>query len=113
MKKNPNYSAGPWKVVDGAIQSEQINEYGNFIVVSYDRERTAQDEANLRVAAASPDMLNAIEKILMSAGYFSGEAEPSLKELTVSIKFLEMARIAFLKANGTLKTASDDFLSTY
>lgn len=37
----------PYRVLDGAITCEQVNDYGNFIVVSCDRERTAQDDATL------------------------------------------------------------------
>lgn len=48
------HSEGLWQASDGAILSHTINDYGNFIICSCDRERTEQDEGNLRLAAAAP-----------------------------------------------------------
>lgn len=38
----------PYQVLGGAIVSDKLNEYGNWIVVSCERERTPQDEATLQ-----------------------------------------------------------------
>ena len=55
------HTPGPWKVLDGAVLSEELNAYGNWIVVSCQRERTPQDEANLRLIASAPAMLEALQ----------------------------------------------------
>lgn len=57
-------------------------------------------DANAALIAASPDMLAALQGIIRSAAYESGQAEPSLRELTVGIKYLDAARAAIAKAEG-------------
>lgn len=49
--KRDSTSPTPWRVMDGAILSDQINDYSNFIIADCNRERTSQDEANLRLIA--------------------------------------------------------------
>jgi hypothetical protein len=58
------HTPAPWKTLDGAIVSDAINDYGNFIVADIRRERTTQDEANLHLIAAAPDMLSALNNAL-------------------------------------------------
>lgn len=50
------HTTNQWRVMDGAILSDKINDYGNFIVVSCERERTAQDDKNLALIAAAPEL---------------------------------------------------------
>ena len=50
---------GKWEVSDGAVLSENINAYGNWIICSCDRERTQEDEDNLHLIAAAPELLAA------------------------------------------------------
>lgn len=58
------YTKGKWEVVDGAILAENINDYGNWIIASCERDRTEEDEANLRLIAAAPDLLEACKGVL-------------------------------------------------
>ena len=58
------HTKGKWTKSDGAILSECVNSYGNFIVVAIERERTTEDEDNLTLIAAAPDLLAACEKAL-------------------------------------------------
>lgn len=104
---NTNHSPGPWKVMDGAIQCETINDYGNFIVASCDRERTPQDEANLRLAAAAPDLLSAIKEMLKALDRNNVPTPCYLRG------FETQARVALNKAEGTLEKAIEAFLATY
>lgn len=48
--------------------------------------------------AAAPDMLEALESIIRNAGYESGKALPTLRELRVDIPHLDAARAAIAKA---------------
>ena len=50
-----------------------------------------------RLMAAAPELLEALQGVVRSAGYESGEAEPSLCELNVSISSLDQARAAIEK----------------
>jgi hypothetical protein len=51
------HTPGPWSVLDGAIVSEKLNDYGNFIVCAIQRELTEQDRANLSLIASAPELL--------------------------------------------------------
>ena len=51
------HSPGTWTVCDGAILSDKLNDYGNFIVVTLARVLTPQDRANLALMAAAPALL--------------------------------------------------------
>ena len=51
---------------------------------------------------ALPDLVKALQDILQSAGYTSGEALPTLTELRVHRKALDVARAALIKAGVTL-----------
>ena len=53
-----------------------------------------------RQIAAVPALLAALEGILQSAGYVSGEAESTLRELNVGIPYLDRARAALAQADG-------------
>lgn len=63
---------GPWQANDKSVVSEKINDYGNFIVFSIERELTPQDEANLRLIAATPDLLKILKEV---SAYLWGEAQ--------------------------------------
>ena len=58
-----SYTKGPWKVLDGAILSDKINDYGNWIVASCNRDLTVEDGENLRLIAAAPDLLEACKEL--------------------------------------------------
>lgn len=73
------HTPGPWKVMDGAIQCEKLNDYGNFIVVALGRDPTPQDEANLRLMAESPALLAMLLKFQAEARCYHdscGHGEP-------------------------------------
>ena len=55
------------------------------------------EEYRLSMHAAAPELLEALRGVVRSAGYESGEAEPSLCELNVSISSLDQARTAIEK----------------
>ena len=52
---------GAWRVIDGAIVSDTILEYGGFVVCELGRDATPQDKANLLKQAAVPDMIRALK----------------------------------------------------
>ena len=54
----------------------------------------------VKAANAYPDLLAALEGIVRSAGYESGEAEPRLIELNVGLRYLDDARAAIEKATS-------------
>ena len=62
------------------------------------REMIHQDYSGLMGARA--DLLVAVKEILASAGYTSGEAEPTLRELKVGIVALDRGREAVRKAES-------------
>jgi hypothetical protein len=62
------HTPGPWRVVDGAILSDQINTYGNWIVAGIERDRTDEDEANLRLIAAAPALYELMSRIYVQEG---------------------------------------------
>ena len=59
-------------------------------------------EANAHLIAAAPDLLAALNAIVVNAGYESGEALPQLRELNVSLSCLDAARAALAKARGEI-----------
>ena len=61
---NGKHTEGKWRVLDGAILSGKINKYGNWIIAGLDRVRTEEDEANLRLMAAAPELLAACKMAL-------------------------------------------------
>lgn len=61
---------------------------------------TAEDWANFRLIAAAPELLQVLQDVLRSAGYESGEAEPTLRGLQVGLKYLDAARAAIAKATS-------------
>ena len=60
---------GPWKFLDGAILSEKINSYGNFVVAA-GLERNDADKANAELIRRAPmleeaaELLNRVKKRL-------------------------------------------------
>ena len=94
------HTPGPWETSRDAVPSHhtQITVYAES---SGERVATAfQSEANARLIAAAPAQNAALVKILESAGFTNGEAEPSLRELTVSIQVLRLARAAIALARS-------------
>lgn len=63
------YTPGPWRVADEQIQCEKPNQYGNFIVVTCQRELTVEDVANLHLIAAAPELLEACRQALNPSEY--------------------------------------------
>lgn len=55
----PSITPGPWEAKNGAVMCPDLNKYGNWIVAACDRERTEEDEANLVLLAAAPDLFDA------------------------------------------------------
>lgn len=55
MKASP--SPGNWRALDGGVISDELNAYGNFVVVECLRERTSEDDANIVLLAASKELL--------------------------------------------------------
>ena len=82
MKHTP----GPWRVLDGAILCKNVNQYGNWIVTGLNRERTAEDDANLLLMSAAPELLEALKY------WFDSKADPK--------KLAQMAQAAIAKAEG-------------
>lgn len=80
----PAWTPGPWRVSDGAILSDKLNDYGNFIVADCRRELTAQDKASLALIAAAPEMAQTIQDALdwtegdIEAHRANGESERDL-----------------------------------
>lgn len=49
-----------WDVIDGAIITEILNDYGNYVVVEIKRELTAQDQDNLERIVADHNALSGL-----------------------------------------------------
>lgn len=104
------HTAGPWEVSDGAVLSKGLNQYGNWIIASCQRERTEEDEANLRLIAAAPELLAACQGLfaLIESGTLvrdtSRDADPkwylTAMELT---RALQAAAAAIANAQGGAK----------
>jgi len=88
MKHTP----GIWTNRDGAIICEHINDYGNFIIITLNRDRTSEDEANLKLMATAPELLKALKVALVE---MEGYEEAEGVKLTESIK---QAKDAIAKA---------------
>ena len=89
-----------WEVCDGAILSNHINQYGNFIMAALVRELTEQDKANLQLMAAAPDLLDALKKLLKYANGYSdamrkdGRGAEQLGQNSYSTSVAGMAKAA-------------------
>ena len=59
----------------------------------------ADTKANAKLLAEAPRMLYALRGIIRNAGYESGKAEPSLRELSVNLEYLDSARAAIEAAS--------------
>jgi hypothetical protein len=58
------HTPGPWKTSCKAIQCESLNKYGNWILATCEREgNEEEDAANLRLMAAAPDLLDALQRL--------------------------------------------------
>lgn len=65
------------------------------------RGRTVEElEANAKLIAAAPELLDALQWILRSAGYENGQAPETLRELRAGRKYFDQARAAVAKAIG-------------
>ena len=97
----PKHTPGPWRVLDGAILSRKLNDYGNYLVASLDREETAQDKANLALIAAAPELMAALKKYANFVQE-SGRAEKFDREAFVNnmLHATDLARAAIAKAEG-------------
>lgn len=62
-----NVSPGNWYYLDGAVISDKINEYGNFFIAECRRDGPPQDAYNLRLMAASKDMLEALKSVFKAS----------------------------------------------
>lgn len=51
------HTPGNWYALYGAVISDKLNDYGNFVITACQRELTDQDKANLRLIAAAPELL--------------------------------------------------------
>lgn len=56
--------------------------------------------ANAHLISAAPDMLAALEYLIMAAGYATGKHEPTLKELSAPLDAWDIALAAIAKAKG-------------
>lgn len=102
------HTPGPWSIKRGTITWEIVSE-SEYVGRVYSTSRSedisddAEGVANAALIAAAPDLLAALRGVIRSAAYESGQAEPSLRELTVGIKYLDAARAAIAKAEGGAK----------
>ena len=87
------HTPGPWEAQNTAGhdthgQTAVYDAAGKDVAIVYD------GAANAKLMAASPRMLEALRGIIRNAGYESGKAEPSLRELSVNLEYLDNARAA-------------------
>lgn len=70
------HTPGPWRVCDGAILSEGLNEFGNWHVCQFhrgDEKNTPQDFANAALIAAAPELLAALERLIAASELTPGD----------------------------------------
>jgi len=101
------HTQGDLKVCDGALLCPDINNYGNFIVASCERERNAEDDSNLERLAlcwnqhdqliAQRDALLAVVQSI-EADYDQTGCSEDIG--TVRIALIEQARAAIARATG-------------
>lgn len=61
----PAHTPAPWYVLDGAVISKGVSKYGNHVVVTLPNrgDNTGTDEANARLIAAAPELLDELKQI--------------------------------------------------
>ena len=57
-------------------------------------------DANAALIASAPELLAALSRLVREAGYESGEAEPTIHDLSASRAAFDEARAAISKATG-------------
>ena len=98
-RRDGTHTPGPWEAQNTAGHDThgQTAVYdgatGKDVAVVYD------GEANARLIAASPDLLDALREIIKNAGYESGEAVVS--EFLIQRRYLDTARAAIAAAEGS------------
>ena len=93
MTTTQQHTAGPWKVVEATVQSE---EYVICDCDGFGDGAAPQIEANARLVAAAPDLLDALEELVERDRAEAAEAGFTDDEMT----WLEDARRAIAKAKG-------------
>ncbi len=86
------HTQGPWKVLDGAIVSEKLTVFGNWIIAGLDRPRTDEDEDNLTLIAAAPMLLEACKSVLDIINAYS--------HIPAQFKACEILQAAIAQAEG-------------
>jgi len=89
------HTPGPWHVLDGAVLCEGINAYGNWHICRFDRceqPNTAEDNANARLIAAAPELLEACQAAVFGANHI--DCVRAMQEV------LPRIRAAIAKAGG-------------
>ena len=89
------HTKGPWKAEKFCIWQGETYIAGTQTGID---EETQQ--ANARLIAEAPNMLDALKGIIRNAGYESGEADVSLRALNVSRVYLDAARAAIEAATS-------------
>lgn len=103
------HTKGKWKVLDGAIISDHLNEYGNFHIVDLPERpegcENDEDKANANLIAAAPELLEACKWFVgaLETGLLvrditkDGQPDWSIKMLSF-VKELQNAQTAIAKA---------------
>ena len=89
------HTPGPWKADRFCIWQGETYIAGTQTGIG-----EATQQANARLMAAAPRLLEALERIIRNAGYESGEAEPGLLALSVGRTELDIARAAIEEATS-------------
>ena len=93
--RNKNaHTAGKLQSLDGALVCDKLTEYGNFIIADCERERTQEDDANLRRLAlcwnSHDALVAALESLLadhraMRREHFARKGKTEIQELPIQI----------------------------
>ena len=92
------HTPGPWKVSGLARSIRDAS--GRAVCKVCSEGVLAEATGNARLIAAAPDLLEAAQWVLRSAGYENGQAEPTLQALSVNRTYLDNLRDAIAKAEG-------------
>jgi hypothetical protein len=100
------HTPGPWTASEMGVISDKITSHGNFYVCGVINADNEEDKANMKLIAAAPDLLAALQRLLQAADEYSdhmtrfGRGASGMGALADSASPSGQARAAIAKAKG-------------